>query len=499
MQDQKLTLYAPAEARMADSVLLLWNKTAKAAQVKCYRIERNGQFLDTCCVTDYTAVGLAADSAHRFRVTEILADGSEGQQSEVVSVCTGKAGAVIDVTDMGAVGDGRTLNTQAIQAAIDACPAGGTVKVPEGYYRTGALFLKSDMTLQLDEGAVVLGSEDTADYPVYRGQFEGKQQMMYASLLNLVPHCAGYVMGDERLHDVKITGRGVIKANGQALFTRELAEKAGIRGRNIYMANVDRVYIQGVTIRESPAWCLHLLYCTQVTINDIRLQTKFDEEGRPFDIYNGDGIDPESCLDVNIVHSGISSQDDCIALKSGRDAEGRAMGKPTERVRISNCHFHNGFGVALGSEISGGIRDVLVQDCTFENSFSVGSIKAPRGRGNVVENALFENLTLINRSEEYHDCRWFRGGINVDMFYSVEEADFDTAMPFDEGTPAFRNIVFQNIDLETVGGNAIFISGLPESPVKKLTLRNVRAKGRYGLQVHHVEELTLENVVVEII
>ena len=99
----------------------------------------------------------------------------------------------------------------------------------------------------------------------------------------------------------------------------------------------------------------------------------------------------------------------------------------------------------------------------------------------------------------YHDCRWFRGGINVDMFYSVEEADFDTAMPFDEGTPAFRNIVFQNIDLETVGGNAIFISGLPESPVKKLTLRNVRAKGRYGLQVHHVEELTLENVVVEII
>ena len=355
------------------------------------------------------------------------------------------------------------------------------------------------MTLHLAENAMLLGSDNIADYPIIPGHFEGRKTLMYAALINCTPHRNGYVAGKERLHDVRITGKGVIKANAKPLFAGELEQKAGVRGRNTYIANTDRVYIYGVTIRESPAWCLHLIYCNQVTINDIHLHSKYDESGNALGIYNGDGIDPDSCVDVNIVHSMIASQDDCIALKSGRDAEGRAAAQPTERVRITNCEFHDGFGVALGSEMSGGIRDVLVQDCHFTDSFSVGSVKAPRGRGNVVENVLFDNHTLINHSQEHHDCKWFRGGINVDMFYGLDEVDHHTLFPVDDGTPAFRNITFQNITLETMGGNAIYIAGLPESPVENLTLRNIRAKGKHGLQVHNVNNLQLEDVSVEII
>lgn len=492
-------LTAPAEACTASSILLLWNKPANAAHVKEYHILMNDMLLDTCTATDYTVRNLHPDTTYSFAVTEILTDGSKGWQTDLITITTNASGKVINVLDYSAKGNGQTLNTPALQAAIDACPAGGTVLIPAGTYRTGALFLHSNMTLHLTEGATLLASEDVKDFPVIPGQFEGKKTPMYASLINATPAQNGYVEGTTRLHDVRITGHGTLCASGKALFQQELRDKSIARGRALFIANTDRVYIEGVTIRESPAWCLHLLYCTHATINDIQLHSKYMTDGSVIGIYNGDGIDPESCLDVNIVNCTINSQDDCIALKSGRDAEGRAVGKPTERVRITNCRFYNGFGVAVGSEMSGGIRDVLVQDCTFTDSFSVGSIKAPRGRGNVVENVLYDTCTLINHNEEHHDCKWFRGGINVDMFYSVEDIDYNTPHPMDEGTPTFRNITFQNIDLETVGGNAIYISGLPESHIEKLILRNIHAKGKSGMHIHNVKDLVIESVSVELL
>ena len=499
MSEQHFILIIPPEGVTATSVLLLWNKSSTNQRVVAYQIFINGEPAEKINVTDHTVTGLEPGTAYTFQITEILENGGDGATTAPVAVTTVETGHVLSIADHGAKGDAQTLNTLAIQSAIDACPPGGTVLVPSGVFRTGALFLKSCMTLHLADGAVLLGSEDAADYPVIPGHFEGRKQPMYAALINCTPLRNGYVEGAERLHDVKITGQGLIKANARPLFHQQLAQKAGVRGRNIYIANTDRVYIHGVTIRESPAWCLHLVYCNQVSINGISLHSKYDEEGHVLGIYNGDGIDPDSCMDVNIVNSLIASQDDCIAVKSGRDAEGRAAARPSERVRISNCRFRNGFGVALGSEMSGGVRDVLVQDCSFTDSFSVGSIKAPRGRGNVIENALYDNLTLVNHDPEHQDCRWFRGGINVDMFYSLDEVDHDHPLPVDEGTPVFRNITFQNISLETVGGNAIFIAGLPESPVENLTLRNVHAKGKYGMQAHNTTGLQMENVTVEIL
>ncbi len=253
-------------------------------------------------------------------------------------------------------------------------------------------------------------------------------------------------------------------------------------------------------MRQSPAWCVHLIYCNQISLNHVAVHTKFDENGNRYkDIVNGDGFDPDSCSDVYVFNSLFASQDDCIAVKSGRDKEGRDVGIPSERIRVSNCTFTSGFGVVMGSEMSGGVRDVVVQDCVFQNVHSIASIKAPRGRGAVIEDIVYKRCTLTNLSTELTDCKWFRGALLVDQFYSHE--DFDVVHPEEvtDGTPVFQNITFQDITIETVAGHAIYIVGLPESPIRNLRLHNVVAKGKYSTKISNVQGLEMTNVTVEVI
>ena len=212
---------------------------------------------------------------------------------------------------------------------------------------------------------------------------------------------------------------------------------------------------------------------------------------------NGDGIDPDSCRDVFIFNSHIASEDDCIALKSGRDAEGRAVGIPTENVRISHCLFTSGFGVAMGSEMAGGLRNVLVEDCVFQDAFSLASVKAPRGRGSFIENVTYRDCTLSNQNQAIKDGQWFRGALYVDQYYGIAEPDLSETMPRDESTPVIRNLLFQNIAIDTVGGNAIYLAGLPESPLENIRLENVTAIGVHGFIACNVRALTLDNVSVE--
>ena len=199
------------------------------------------------------------------------------------------------------------------------------------------------------------------------------------------------------------------------------------------------MYLEGITVRQSPAWCVHLIYCSHVSLNGVSIFTKFDENGRRYEgIANGDGLDPDSCSYVNVFGCTIGSQDDCIAVKSGRNEEGRLVGIASEHIRVTNCTFTSGFGVAMGSEMSGGVRDCLVQDCVFSDVYSIGSIKTPRGRGSVVENIVYENLRHQNLSHEHQDCKWFRGAIYVDEFYSHDTFDTEHPEPVDEGTSVIR-------------------------------------------------------------
>lgn len=397
---------------------------------------------------------------------------------------------VFDITHYGAVSDGTTVNTSAIQKAIDACEKDGIVYVPSGVFVTGALFLKSNMTLYLEKGAKIIGSSDIKDYPIIGCPYEGLDQLCYASLIctDGAPH-----------KNITIDGKGIIDANGVALFNAEMSENKGKRGRAVCIRNTEKVTIKNVTIRQSPAWCLHLIYCDNVTIDNIEIHTKFDENGNKYAIYNCDGIDIDACKNVSITNSLIASQDDCIAIKSGRNEEGRRVGIPSENIVIENCTFLSGFGVAVGSEMSGGVRNVSVSECTFENTYSIASIKAPRGRGNVVENIVYENCTLVNNSTEHSDCKWFRGGLYIDTFYSISDKDMDVdkAEAFNETTPVFRNITLRNIDVKTVAGNAIYLCGLPEAPLENITLENVTAKGKYGMKAYNIKGLNLINVKID--
>ncbi len=395
--------------------------------------------------------------------------------------------AVHNITDFGAKPDGAVY-TKEIQAAIDTCEKGGTVLVPEGCFVTGALYLKSDMTLRLEKGARLLGSSDIKDFPVMGYPFEGLDQLCYASLLNT---------SNAFFRNITIEGEGVIDANGATLFAAEMSERKGKRGRAVCIRNTENLIISGVTIRQSPSWGLHIIYCKNVLLENIEIHTKYDENGNQYKgIYNGDGIDIDSCSDVVIRDSLIASQDDCIAVKSGRDAEGRRVGIPSENVIIENCVFKSGFGAAIGSEMSGGVKDVFVRNCKFENTHSIASVKAIRGRGAYIKNIHYENCTLVNNNTEIKDSKWFRGALYIDGFYGDGDFDADTPAPTDAGTPVVDGIYFENISVKTIAGNAVYFCGLPESRFKNVYMKNVTAHGKYGMKVKNIDNLQTENVTV---
>ncbi len=398
---------------------------------------------------------------------------------------------IFDITAYGAVGNGATDNTAAIQKAIDECTEGGIVKIPEGTFVSGAIYLKSNMTLDLAEGAVLLGSGHPEKYPIMVYRFEGLETNCYASLINT---------REGKQENISITGKGTIDANGMELFQKEMAENAGKRGRAVCLRKTSNILIQGVTIRQSPCWCLHLIYSDNIIIENVEIHTKYDAEGNVYkDIYNGDGVDIDSCRNVIIRHSLIASQDDNIAIKSGRDEEGRRVGIPTENVEIHDCIFRYGFGVAMGSEMSGDIRNVSVHDCTFEDTYCCGSIKARRGRGAVVENIDYARITHYNHSLEHKDCKWFRGSLYIDLFYSLDEYDSSVAEPVTDGTPHFRNLTFTDVTSETWAGNGVFICGLPESPIQNVAFRNVHVAAKNGIVIHNVENFDCENFTQELL
>ena len=480
-----IKLQSPEETWTEDSVALLWEKQGR---VKEYLIYVNDMETGKTCCTDYTLTSLESNQIYEAYLVAVMEDG-EAYKSNVVSFRTKPVPELFDITDYGAAGDGKTLNTEAIQSAIDHCTPGGKVYVPKGVFVTGALYLKSDMTLFLEEGSKLLGSDNLEDFPIMHYRFEGLETECYASLINTKEAA--------KHQNITIAGKGTFDANGSLLRKKQLKELKGKPGRAICLRNVDKVYFQGITVRQSPAWCVHTIYCNHVSLNQVEIHTKYDELGNKYvGMENGDGFDPDSCSYVNVFNSMIASEDDCIAIKSGRDKEGREVGIPSEYIRVTNCRFKSGFGVAVGSEMAGCVRNVLVQDCTFENVYSAASIKAPRGRGSIIENIRYEDLTQYYHNDGHKDCKWFRGAIYIDMFYSHDEFDFITPEAVNDGTSIIRNVLLKNISVETVAGNAIYLAGLPESFLQDITLENIKAIGKYGMKAYNVKNLKLQDVVV---
>lgn len=431
----------------------------------------------------------------------------------------------LNIANYGAIADGIHLNTEAINKTINECSqrGGGVVVVPAGLWLSGPIYMKSGVNLHLKQNATLLFTTDKTKYKIVAGDYEGKSAARNESPIN-----------GKDLQNIAITGKGVIDGNGDAwrgVGQRQLtesewkakiasggvlsddkkswypseqfkqAQKQGksmliqpgmalesfadmkdfLRPNLLVLKNCKKVLIEGVTLQNSPAWCLHPILCEDLTISDIKVKN-------PDYAHNGDGIDVESCRRFIVENSILDVGDDAICIKSGKDEEGRKRGVPSAEGIIRGNIVYKGHGaVVIGSEMSGGARDIFVENCTFIGTDKGLRFKSTRGRGGVVENIYARNITMKDIEHE---------AIFFDMFYFVKfatDGKRDVSPVVNEGTPIFRNMVFENI---TCNGakTAIFIRGLSEMNVQGITISNSTLVADAGVELTDASRIKINNV-----
>lgn len=371
------------------------------------------------------------------------------------------------ITSYGAKGDGVTDCTTAFQKTIEACheAGGGKVVVPAGIFLTGAIHLKSNVNLALAKKAVIRFSTDPKAYlPVVFSRNECIEVMNYSPFI--------YALGQE---NVAITGEGTL--DGQAsrsvwyswksstdaklladmgarnvpVEERVFGEGHHLRTSFVELVRCQNVLIEGVRIIDSPMWVLHPLYSTNITIRGVTVDTKGP---------NTDGCDPDSCADVLIKDCSFSDGDDCIAIKSGRDADGRRVNIPCQNLVIQNCTFKDGHGgLAMGSETSGGIRNVFAENCVFDspNLDSAMRFKTNPARGGYIEDIHIRNCSV----------KTARVGIQMTMKYASNGSrDGDSV-------PIIRNIDIRGSTFANLTKQAVFIEGYsPSVQITDVSIEN---------------------------
>ncbi len=429
----------------------------------------------------------------------------------------------VDLVSFGAVGNGTQLNTMAFAAAIAAVAeqGGGRVNVPAGIWLTGPIIMRSRVELHLAAGAIILFTPDRSRYPLVQTTWEG----------NSAVRCLAPISGSN-LEDIAITGEGVIDGSGDAWrpvkkdkltesqWRRLLAsggvtddakrlwfpsesprlgyensalrnspnkadqEKArdALRPVLLNFVNCRRVLLEGVTFQNSPAWCLHPLLSEDITLRRVTVRN-------PWYAQNGDGLDLESCRRVLVEHCNFDVGDDAICLKSGKDAEGRKRGRPTENVLVRDCvvqHGHGGF--VVGSEMSGGVRDVIVERCTFLGTDVGLRFKSTRGRGGLVERIRISDIRMLRIGGD---------AILFDLFYMGRKAEgAEVIPPVSPETPSFRDIHMTRI--VSVGARrSALIQGLPEMPIQDIVLEDSSLEGTQGITVVDTKGLLLRRVEVK--
>jgi exo-poly-alpha-galacturonosidase len=464
----KLNLLIAPGTITENSVTLLWDK--QAGENVAYEILVNGKVVGSTGKTNFTVLNLLPNTMYTVKLGIKTGKNKASAELNTLKFKTAAKGKVYNILDYGAKDDTLTNNTKAIQAAINACTEGGTVYIPKGVFVSGALFLKSNMTLYVEKGGTLKGSTAVEDYlPMTLNRFEGWEMKTYASLIN-----AGTLdrKGGYNVKNLRITGGGTISGGGKKLGDAMIkASGMRSRGRLILLMNCQNVSITNLTITEPPCWTLHYLYSNNISCHDLTIITK--------GIRNGDGIDPDSSTDSYIFNCTFDTGDDCIAIKSGKNPEGFFVAKPTKNVRISDCDFIRGHGISIGSEMSGGVSDVLVQDCKAGALLHGMQIKGTKDRGGYVR-----NVTVT-------DCQLLK----ITIFSAVNYNNDGDPAP---EVPTFENFVFRNIDLTkaVITEPVININGFkePGHQLRNVSFTNVILPEKGKVVINDAEGVTFSGV-----
>lgn len=409
-----------------------------------------------------------------------------------------------NITDFGAVADGTTNNSTAINKAIDSCSqsGGGMVLIPAGDFLTGPIVLKSNVNLHLEEGANVLFSKDKNDYlPVVHTSFEGVEIMNYSPLIraykqkniavtgkgilngqagktNWWPWCGkdtyGYMEGDPSQRDsINLPRLRQMNEAETPVSERVFGEGHQLRPTFFEPLECDNVLLQGVTIKNTPFWVIHPLKCNFVKIDGVTVNSHGP---------NNDGCDPEYSQNVLISNCTFNTGDDCIAIKSGRNEDGRRVNIPSKNIVVQNCNMKDGHGgVVMGSEISAGVENVYVRDCNMDSPELERAIRIKTNtlRGGFVKNVFVKNIKVGQVKEAL---------LRINTYYNVhgnQEGDF---------IPSIENIHLQDIDVLNSGKYGLLIKGRKENPVKNVTLTNVTVKhAKTPLSVENCKPIVYEN------
>lgn len=399
-----------------------------------------------------------------------------------------------NIIQFGAKTDLSFNNQQAIQSAINECHAngGGKVIVPKGKWLTGYLELKSNVNLHLNEEATLLFSNDIDTYrvPTFT-RWEGIECVNYHPLIYA-----------RNAKNISITGKGIIDGNGkdwwafakvnQRITLSKLYDQvlAGVlpeerncldyeggsylRPSMIQFISCENIYMKDVELRSGPMWTNHFIYCENVVAENIRVIT----EGT-----NNDGFVVDSSSKILISNCFFSTGDDCIVLKSGLNEDGWRVNRPSERIIIKNCSTHKGNGgVVIGSEMSGGVKKVYAHNCVFNKTSRGLRIKTMKGRGGIIEDIWFENITLDSIYNE---------AVIITMDYGSS-----SIAPRNDSLPLIRNIHYKNV-ISTNSRLTLNVIGLPNQKIESVFFDNCSFSGRRGIQINNAQYIHFNNLTIE--
>ena len=454
-----------------------------------------------------TVGGLLPSREYRLRASRGEACGSE------LSFTTLPEFVTLNVRDFGARGDGSADDTACIQAAILCCPPDSRVLIPKGVFRFTNLFLKSNMTLELAEGAVLSAIPDKSRLPVLPGRIESydeRSEFLPASWEGDPLSCFASLITGMCAENVTICGSGVI--DGSAGFDNwwnaEARRNDPGRPKMIFLNRCKNVTVRGITIRNSPSWNIHPYFSENLGFYDLHIES-------PANSHNTDGINPESCSDVEIAGIRFSVGDDCIALKSGKLYMGKTYRTPSRNIFIHNCLFFSGHGgVTVGSEIAAGVNGITVKSCRFVGTDRGLRIKTRRGRGrdSYLTGILFDGVKMERVPSPFViNCFYYCGPDGKSEYVASKEK-----LPVDGRTPRVGEIVMRNVVCTDCSTAGVYFYGLPESPIERLIMENIRisfsadAKPgrpammsgcepvcRKGIFIRNAERVELKNVEIE--